>query len=188
MTELEKMQRAKMYIDKLANGTDPITDTEMPNDSTLNNVRLSRCFFYISDILRRVIENGGTVTHVSNSGKADFVLDEGLRVKISYSKEPVPISKFMESVNGMINLNIMKKLPVTAVTNWLTANGFLTEITANGRKSRIPTSQGTAIGLSTLARQGLYGEYSTVLYNEDAQRFIIDNIDSIIQCYRERSY
>lgn len=26
MTELEKMQRAKMYIDKLANGVDPLTD------------------------------------------------------------------------------------------------------------------------------------------------------------------
>lgn len=27
MTELEKMQRAKMHIDKLANGIDPLTDT-----------------------------------------------------------------------------------------------------------------------------------------------------------------
>lgn len=44
MTEFEKMQRAKMYIDKLANGIDPLTDTEIMCDSTLNNVRISRCF------------------------------------------------------------------------------------------------------------------------------------------------
>ena len=45
MTELEKMQRAKMYLDKLANGIDPISDREMPDDTVLNQVRLSRCLF-----------------------------------------------------------------------------------------------------------------------------------------------
>ena len=49
MTELETMQRAKMYLDKLAKGIDPITDQEVPEDSLLNNVRLARCFFYVSD-------------------------------------------------------------------------------------------------------------------------------------------
>lgn len=43
MTELEKMQRAKMYIDKLANEVDPLTDAEVTSDSTLNNVRISKC-------------------------------------------------------------------------------------------------------------------------------------------------
>lgn len=51
MTDLEKMQRAKMYIDKLANGIDPLTDSEITDDSVLNHVRISRCLFYVSDIL-----------------------------------------------------------------------------------------------------------------------------------------
>ena len=61
MTELEKMMRAKTYIDKLANGIDPLTDCEMPDDKVLNNVRISRCLFYVSDILSKVIENGGQI-------------------------------------------------------------------------------------------------------------------------------
>ena len=61
MTELEKMQRAKMYIDKLANGVDPLTDAEITSDSTLNNVRISRCLFYVSEVLGKVIDNGGEV-------------------------------------------------------------------------------------------------------------------------------
>ena len=52
MTELEKIQRAKMYIDKMANGINPITDEQTVDDDTLNNVRVSRCLFYVSDILR----------------------------------------------------------------------------------------------------------------------------------------
>jgi hypothetical protein len=43
-------------MDKLANGIDPITDAELPGDSALNNIRLSRCFFFVSDVLRRAIE------------------------------------------------------------------------------------------------------------------------------------
>ena len=68
MTELETMQRAKMYLDKLAQGIDPISGQEIPNDSVLNNVRLARCFFYVSGILDQVIANGGRVI----SGEKNF--------------------------------------------------------------------------------------------------------------------
>ena len=43
MTELEKIERAKMYMDKLANGINPIDDTMAPDDDLINNVRLSGC-------------------------------------------------------------------------------------------------------------------------------------------------
>ena len=61
MTELETMQRAKMYLDKLVQGIDPITNQEVPEDSVLNNVRLARCFFYVSDVLGKVIDIGGVI-------------------------------------------------------------------------------------------------------------------------------
>ena len=47
MTDLDIMQRAKVYMEKLVQGIDPISDQEIPEDSVLNNVRLARCFFYI---------------------------------------------------------------------------------------------------------------------------------------------
>ncbi len=50
-TELDTMKHAKEYIDKLANGIDPFTDKPVPDDDIVNNVKLSRCFFYISGIL-----------------------------------------------------------------------------------------------------------------------------------------
>ena len=37
MTELEKIKRAKMYIEKLSNGIDPITNNKLPDDTVLNN-------------------------------------------------------------------------------------------------------------------------------------------------------
>ena len=54
MTELEIMQRAKMYLDKLANGINPVTDQPASDSDCINQVRISRCLFYVSDVLRRV--------------------------------------------------------------------------------------------------------------------------------------
>ena len=39
MTELEKIEYAKSFIDKLANGVNPIDDSLIPDDDVVNNVR-----------------------------------------------------------------------------------------------------------------------------------------------------
>ena len=56
MTELEKIEYAKSFIDKLANGINPLDDTPIPDGDIANNVRLSRCFFYVSSILQKEID------------------------------------------------------------------------------------------------------------------------------------
>lgn len=56
------MQRAKAYIDQLANGINPIDGTCVADSDVINNVRISRCLFYVSDILKRVIDNGGSIS------------------------------------------------------------------------------------------------------------------------------
>ena len=95
MTELEKIAYAKSFIDKLANGVNPIDDTVIPDEDVINNVRLSRCFFYVSDILRQVIENGG-VSHVPKVQRAEkkskkqpyFLLPEQAS-RFEYSDVPI---------------------------------------------------------------------------------------------------
>lgn len=185
MTELEKMNRAKVYMDKLANGIDPITDLELPSDSALNNVRLARCFFYVSDILRQVIDNGGTVKPVKQQKRSDFDLPAEKRGAL-VSAGPVSISEFAARINGAIDEG-MKKLSTTAITGWLVSKGFLAEDKyPSGKKSRLPTKEGEYIGLSTELRQGQYGEYYLVVYSEDAQRFVLDNLEEILQNHRNK--
>ena len=178
MTEAEKLQRAKLYMDKLANGIDPITDTEIPGDSILNNVRLSRCFFYVSGVLRQVLENDGQ-GRAGRPKQAAFALASEQRETFMCSKEPIPVSSFVAQINAMIDAENMKKLAVTAVTNWLLGSGYLHLTESNGRKSRQPTPQGEAIGLLAEPRQGQYGEYHMVLYSERAQRLILEHLDEI---------
>ena len=69
MTDLEIMQHAKEYLDKLARGIDPLTGREVPEGEIINNVRISRCLFYVSDVLRQVIENGGVICAPPKKGE-----------------------------------------------------------------------------------------------------------------------
>lgn len=61
MTELEKMIRAESYIRKMADGINPITGVNVADDDMVNNVRITRCLYYVSDILRQVIANNGVI-------------------------------------------------------------------------------------------------------------------------------
>lgn len=180
MTELETMQRAKMYMDKLAQGIDPVTDREVPEDSTLNNVRLARCFFYISGVLGKVIENGGMV-----GGKAKlqtFRIEPEELSRIRVSQEPIRVTQLVELITAAVNDPQRKKLSTTVITNWLLEKGFLERQTGpNGKSSRIPTQNGVMIGLSTQSRQGQYGEYQAVFYNAAAQQFVIDNLMAMLE-------
>lgn len=178
MTELETMQRAKLYMDKLAQGIDPITNLEIPGDSVLNNVRLARCFFYVSDILDQVIANGG----VGGKSKLQpFSVTEEQVARIPLSQEPVRITQFVEMINASVSNPQMKKLSTTTITDWLLEKGFLEkQIGPDGKSKRVPTQNGFMIGLSTQISKGHYGEYQSVYYRIPAQQFVLDNLQAML--------
>ncbi len=182
MTQQELAQRAKGYMDALANGIDPITGRELLEDTVLNRPQMIRCFFYVSDILRQVAENGGHVGVKKAGKKIPFALSMEQRASVPFSSAPLPISQFTDLLNKMVDLDTMKKLSTTTVTNWMVEKGFLRILkTPDGRHSKRPTPQGKQIGLSTEQRQGTAGPYIVVLYDESAQRFIVDNLDEILK-------
>ena len=49
-----------------------------------------------------------------------------------------------------------------------------------GKLKKLPTATGIEIGITVEVRRSMRGEYTVVVYNRDAQQFIIDNIDSVI--------
>ena len=179
MTELEIMQRAKMYMEKLAQGIDPISDQEIPEDSVLNNVRLARCFFYVSGILNQVIANGGKV---ASSPKNDFYITEEELKRVNPSQEPIRITQFVDLIMNAINDPDRKRLKTTTITDWLIEKGFMSkQVDADGKSKRLPTNMGEQIGLTVKLREGQYGTYQAVYYSTEAQRFLLDHLPEILQ-------
>ena len=179
MTELEKIAYAKSFIDKLANGINPLDDTPIPDDDIANNVRLSRCFFYVSDILRQVYENGG-VTKPRRTPKIPFTVTLEQFEKFEYSADPISVSEIAKRIYAMADNENMEKVSYRQVNQWLLNIGMLYLHDFGGKKPvKRPTDEGNQIGITVETRMGRYGEYQVVLYNEDAQRFILDNLDAV---------
>lgn len=183
MTELEKIEYAKSFIDKLANGINPIDGTQIPEGDIVNNVRLSRCFFYVSDILRQVLENGGlnAPQYLKRIKKLPFSLTEEQKSCLRASARSKSISEIADRLNELIDQEAMTKISAASISAWLVHVGFLEQIERNdGKKHKRPTPAGTDMGIVTEERNGQYGNYIVVLYPSNVQQFIFDNIDAIV--------
>ena len=182
MTELEKIEYAKSFIDKLANGVNPLDDSMIPDGDIVNHVRLSRCFFYVSDLLRQVIENGGIqVAKAAKPRKKEFFLSGDVREKIQVSEIPMAVSEIAKYLNSLVDLETTQKISPAAINDWLLQLDLLETVTqSNGKNRKLPTTQGRELGIFTEERSGQYGTYITVLFAPAAQQFIYDNIDSIV--------
>ena len=178
MTELETMQRAKMYLDKLAQGIDPISGQEIPNDSVLNNVRLARCFFYVSGILDQVIANDGRVI----SGEKNFYITQEEISRLQPSQEALRITQFADRITDGVHDPARKRLKATTITNWLIEKGFLEKrVDEAGKSKRLPTAAGEQLGLSVREMQVKAGPFQAVYYGANAQRFILDHLMDILR-------
>ena len=51
MNEIETIARAQMYLEKLANGINPLTNENVAEDDIVNNVRISRCMALLKNLI-----------------------------------------------------------------------------------------------------------------------------------------
>lgn len=190
MTELEKIQRAKMYMDKLANGINPVDDSLVPDEDVINNVRLSRCFFFVSDVLRQVIENGGVqpVAAEKKPKKRPPEIPLEKREEFAYSKSPIPASEIAKRINALVCDENMTKVSYSHITTWLAELGMLEPVTTpDGKNTKYPTEVGVENGITLEERTGARGVYRVVVYNTEAQHFVVDNLDAILAAALKRS-
>lgn len=180
MTEVEKIAYAKSFIDKLANGINPLNDMPVPDDDIVNNVRLSRCFFYVSDILRQVCEKGG-INKKPRPPKIPLSISPEQLEKFEYSPFSVSASAIARKINGLVNDENMEKISYRYINQWLLNIGMLRFEDRGGRKAvKRPTEEGVKMGITVGTGVGHNGrEYEVLLYSEKAQRFILDNLDAV---------
>lgn len=177
MTQLETMQRAKQYLDKLSRGIDPISDAPLKEDDPVGAERLRKCFSYVSGILGQAIANGGKITS-GRTGKLPFFMPEEAIAQVSVSDAPIPIKAFAANVNACIDEQASRPLSPVTVTNWLVEQGYLTEMTrAQNKRMRVASPLGQSIGITSEERVSQAGvPFMLNLYNENAQRFLLAHL------------
>ena len=179
MTELEIIARAQMYLEKLANGVNPLTSKEVGENDVVNNVRISRCLFYTSGILKQIVENKGRFK-VEMPDRKPFSITAEQLMRFEYSEYGLSITEIAKRINSLIDTVHVNELKSKTILEWLVEAGLLTDIIVNNKTRRRPTPQGESMGIFTEERSGRYGTYEGVFYSPKAQHFIVDNIGAII--------
>lgn len=188
MTESEKIAYAKLFIDKLATGINPLNDLPIPENDVANNVRLSRCFFYVSEILQKELEREKRKEAKQRTPKPvlePFSITQEQLQLFAYSKTPISVSAMGKKINWLVREAIeakrMQRFSYRKINYWLRATGLIEWREWNQQAyKRFPTAEGEAMGI-ILQPWNQY-EYSVpVIYlTEQAQHLIIDNIEAVM--------
>jgi hypothetical protein len=168
----KKLSVATDWISKLANGINPIDGSVLPDSDVVNNVHISRCLFFVSNLL----EDMGKKKHSSKKQyEQEFQITPEIASSV-YIAEKTGIAMFVKEINKVIPEN-MKPLSASKVTQWLVSVGYLEEKErGDGHKYKAPTELGTSIGITSLWKEGNQGQYLAVAYDANAQLFLLENL------------
>lgn len=182
ITEQELIQLERI-MQMLSEGIDPTSGILFPNDTILNSFSLKKAFTETSEILQYLIQSGATF--VTPSGhkayKMPFHFVDGEDYDIPLSDSPISVSKLTWLINSSVASYDIKKIKATEITYWLVQKGYLQiEISGDNNAYKIPTEKGISLGISSIIKTNSAGlQYSLNLYSIEAQKFILDNINSI---------
>ena len=168
----DKVRVAIDWINKLAQGVNPIDGSILPDNDIVNNVHISRCLFFVSDLLNNIDNN----TAAARRHKLEFQLTPEIATKVHIT-ESSNISMFVKEINRVTPDN-MTRLSASKVTQWLVSAGYLEEQERNdGLRYKAPTELGKSIGISSAWTDSSQGwQYMAIYYDANAQHFILENL------------
>ena len=170
--EQSKTKIAIDWINKLANGMNPIDGSILPDSDVVNNVHVSRCLFYVSNLLENM-RNKKISLHKQYA--LEFQITPEIASKV-YIAERTGIAMFVKEINKVIPVD-MQPLTAPRVTHWLVSLGYLEEQQrSDGHKYKVPTELGVSIGMTSEWKDGSHGQYLAISYDANAQYFILENL------------
>ena len=201
MDKLRIIQHARSYMDLLSKGIDPISGESVPEDSTLQQDRLKKCFGFVTEILDEIIINDGivsfshsscltsdtnsaTINPMHDSIPSTVNLTAQQRRQVTISSAPLLPSAFVKRINAVIDPQSSRKVSLVKINKWLLKNGYLAETkvpTVVNKSVKVITPLATTIGvMESLVVDKKTGEAkSQIFFSQDAQEFILQNINEI---------
>ena len=179
--DAKKLETAITYIQRIAEGNNPVNNMPAEDDAVLNNPNVIRCMYFVKEVLEEVKRNNGYIRRkAQKSDKPEFPIE--ILASFSY-REDKAISKFVEQINESVDENVYQKLSYRPISHWLKLNGFLVEEFSQefNKKITLPTEKGIRLGIRTERRSSVRGEdYMLLIYGKQAQEYIVQNMKAIL--------
>lgn len=178
--DMNRLDVAIRYIQRIADGCNPVTNELVEDDAVLNDPNVIRCMFFVKDVLEEVRRSNGVISsRRTKSRKEPFPFEI---LKHFQYQEDKTISHLLEQIHAPAEGLDIKKISPQTITGWLKTAGYLTvEYCLEVRKeSTMPTEKGRALGIYTEVRTYGANSYLTVIYNRQAQEFLTTNFEAIV--------
>lgn len=176
-----KLDVAIKYVERIADGCNPVNNVPLENGDILNNPNIIRCMYFIKDVLEEVQRNGGMVG--GKVGK-EPALPFPIEVLNSFTYvEDKSITHVLNQIYEPIADMNVKKVSVTKVTAALKQEGYLLDEPnpETGKTRKVPSEKGRELGIYTIEREYNGRMYESVTYNQNAQKYVVELIRKLVE-------
>ena len=156
---------------------DPDTGISFEKDTVLAIPKVEKYNRLVYELLNELLKKE---EKEDSRKKVAFFISEEEKKNITVTEDAVSISKFCYRINENVPPD-MKKLRAADVVRGLEELGYLYEETQKNTILKLPTKKGEKIGIKKNEKETDYGvKYIVNLYSENAQRFVLNNLEDII--------
>lgn len=170
---------AQKYLRNLASGRSPLDGEDLAEDHLLRDEALVNAMNLAADLLEAWLDNGG-FNRVEPDRTRPFEISDSDRRKIVVTEEAVGIMTLANRISKVLPYD-MQTVRYGQISAWLKYIGALEWEGETGQKRRVSTPVGEQLGIRTVERRAADGTtYRKNVYDANAQRFIIDNLEGIM--------
>lgn len=179
--DLIKLDVAIKYVERIADGCNPVNNSPFSEEDVLNNPNVIRCMYFIKEVLEEVKNSGGTVAGTkAKTALAPFPIE--ILEQFTY-REDMSITYVLNQIYEPISDLNVKKISVTKVTAALKEDGYLLDETnpETGKTRKVPSAKGKALGIYMVEREYNGRIYQSVTYNQNAQEYVVKLIKKLAE-------
>ena len=179
---MSKLEVAMKYIERIADGKNPVNNKPAEEDSVLNNPNVIRCMYFVKEVLAAVSENGGVIGgRAAKPARSPFPFE---CLSGFHYTEDTSIAHLIRQFKALAQDPNVRGIGTKPVTDWLRQKGYLTDQLDQytGKKYASVTEAGEEFGLFMQERTSAYGQsYKLIMYSQKAQEFLAANLKQIVE-------
>ena len=178
VNEFEKCENAKTVLERIAKGIDPLTGELISEDSFLQDPRIIRCFYFVTEIMDNVVN--GTYSRGGNR-PSDFIITPEQKSNVILTDGKLGVNEFSKCINACIDASVSKKITGVELNRKLKKLGILSqEGTEDGKTRTITNEKSREFGFEMEKRNFNGVEYEKVLINDTGKKYLLDNLEAIM--------
>ena len=196
--KLELLQRAKEYMESLAEGTDPVSGQKLSREDPMGSERMARCFAFVAAVLEETIaqrkSQGKSASQsktppvkkqtgsTKKKEKAIFSITPEQLAAIGVEKSPISLKETAHRLNTAASYE-KSEVDSVFLADGLEALGLLKyEDSPDGKRRRIPTTEGYEIGLERHCISLTDGShYWMNVLTPKGQQFLLEHLEEILE-------